>query len=326
MIKKNTVFRIVFLIGSICFAIISVEVLMRLFYEPTTTLNPDILPDRFGKYPYLPPKNALGFREVPPGDEIFRDNYKRILLLGDSFTFGHGIKKGADRFSDIIEDRLNREPKENGFHYHLYNAGIDGTEPKDWVPFLNTLLPVYKPHNVFAVFFLRDGTDLCTSLLCHKKKIKSLKAKYENTIWYKYSYMGKYIGTKLLEKEFSDYYLTRMRNAYLGSEEEKQPWYEQQKYLREIVTICKHEKIEFRLVLFPLLFGLESNYQFYDVENEISRFAKDNGMEVFSLIKGFIGHNSKSLWVAPGNQHPNEKGHKIAADTFYPYVRNVLND
>ena len=172
---------------------------------------------------------------------------------------------------------------------------------------------------------MRDGTYLCTSLVCQKKIIKKLYLKYENTLWYKYSYLGKFIGNKVVEKRFTEYYVKTIKNSYIGSEREKKAWIKQQKYLKEMMNICKRRDIKFHLVIFPLLFGLESRYQFYDVENELSRFAKHNGIPIFSLTKGFIGQESKALWVSRSDQHPNEKGHLIAAGTLYPYMRKTLN-
>ena len=297
---------------------------MRLFYEPTQTLNPDELENSFRAYVSTPSNNVLGFREAPINDDIVQDDYKRILFLGDSFTQGRGVENGEDRFSDVIERRLNEQ--DVSFKYHIYNAGVGGTEPDEWVQYLRTLLPIYKPQYVFAIFFLRDGTGLCTSLLCYKEKIMSLRRKYENNLFYSYTYLGKHIANKQVEEQFSDYYISRMINSYLGSEAEKAPWIEQQKYLLEILNACKKEDTKFFLVIFPVLFGLESasHYKFYGIEEEIGRFAKENGIPMFSLTEGFIGHESDTLWVSASDQHPNETGHLIAADTLYPFLKDIL--
>ncbi|MCP5107148.1 MAG: hypothetical protein GY950_27425 [bacterium] len=185
MIKKNTIFTILLFAGSICFAGILVESLMRLFYEPASIFNLDEIGDYLKIYTYTPPANKSGFRETELNDDVFQNDHRRILFLGDSFTFGYGVKKGEDRFSDIIENRLNRDSQKNGFKYRIFNAATIGTAPKDWVKDLKKLLPGYKPQSVFAIFFLRDGKKLCTYLISQKKKIKSIKAKYKNTSWYK---------------------------------------------------------------------------------------------------------------------------------------------
>jgi hypothetical protein len=79
------------------------------------------------------------------------------------------------------------------------------------------------------------------------------------------------------------------------------------------------------LIIFPVLFRLDENYLFYEVEQEIIRFANEANMPVYSLTDGFMGHVDKSLWVSANDQHPNEKAHLIAAETLLPYVKQVIN-
>jgi hypothetical protein len=42
------------------------------------------------------------------------------------------------------------------------------------------------------------------------------------------------------------------------------------------------------------------------------------------MTDGFIGQDAPSLWVSPTDQHPNEKGHAVAADILFPYVRDIV--
>ena len=48
----------------------------------------------------------MGFREVPLAEADLAPDTTRLLLLGDSFTFGMGVPEGEDRFSDLVEARL----------------------------------------------------------------------------------------------------------------------------------------------------------------------------------------------------------------------------
>jgi hypothetical protein len=83
--------------------------------------------------------------------------------------------------------------------------------------------------------------------------------------------------------------------------------------------MCRQKQIPFHLVIFPLLFNLKS-YEFHGVEEEIKRFAKTHGMVLCSLTPGFLGKDDHTLWVAPSDQHPNEKANRIAADTLQPFI------
>ncbi len=91
---------------SLALSLAIAELVARYHYEPPLDIGdvkhvPFVLTGRF-----TPPFNALGFRERPPGPEIYAPDVMRILFLGDSFTFGDGIERGEDRFTDLIEARL----------------------------------------------------------------------------------------------------------------------------------------------------------------------------------------------------------------------------
>ena len=299
---------------------------MRMFYVPDEPLDLGTIEpwDPLHETGLTPPLNNLGFREEPLDDWVYSDNTVRILFLGDSFTFGQGVKNGNKRFSELIEKRLNEESGK-GKSFHIYNAGIPGTEPKRWLGYLEELLPIYRPQYLFVVFFMRDGTDACTSLRCYEEVIGEIKDRYTDNIFYRHSYLAQYFLNKLIWRDFSKYYADQMVKGYTGSESEKAVWYEQQDYLKAIWDISKQNNVQAYLVIFPVLYNLnDDSYPFFSVDKAISQFARESGMSVFSLTGGFMGYPAQTLWVSPNDQHPNEKGHQIAFEILYPYVRAVV--
>jgi hypothetical protein len=38
------------------------------------------------------------------------------------------------------------------------------------------------------------------------------------------------------------------------------------------------------------------------------------------------GKNAADLWVSPANQHPNARGHEIAANSILPFLGQLLKD
>lgn len=309
---------------SVLIALVLIEIGFRFYYDPARALNPDNIDDSSIKYKYDIVKNSLGFREMELDEAGLDQSTFRILLLGDSFTFGHGIEKSENRFSNIIDNQLNADQDLSASTFKVYNAGIGGTEPRDWQTYLNCLAPVFKPDIVFAVFFLRDGTNICTSLKCYKAQIQQIRNRYINKFYYRYTETGKYFADYLIRKEFSEFYINQIRNAYLGSDNEKKEWLEQQNHLLKIQESCYKLGIEFRMIIFPVLLGLDKQYAFYDVEKEIVHFATTHGIPVFSLTPGFIGQKSESLWVSNNDQHPNEAGHLLAAQIMFPFIKKTI--
>ena len=172
------------------------------------------------------------------------------------------------------------------------------------------------PDHVVAIFFLRDGTNLCTSLRCYEEVLAEIKSEYSSRLLYKYSAVAR--------REFSTFYAEQIQNAYLSDETEI--WQQQQAALQHIQALCQENGSSFDLVIFPILFDLNENYPFHEVESEILRFANMANIPAFSLTSGFLGQSAEDLWVSPNDQHPNELGHKIAAETLLPFLIEILGN
>jgi len=311
-------------------AVLLVEMGVRLFHVPVEPLEIGEIEewDPLTAAGFTPPLNDLGFREKEPTAEVLSDERTRILFLGDSFTFGQGVDNGAERFSDRIEERLNRsaggDPSTGA--YHIYNAGLPGSDPEYWLDYYKLLAPLYRPDHVFAVFFLRDGTDICTSLRCYEDVIAEIKGRYTGRLLYRHSHLARIFYDRRIHREFSRQYTQDIVDAYLGTLADRLIWIEQQRHLLELRDLSEASGASFHLVIFPILFKLDSGYEFHEVEQEITRFAAENEISVFSLTDGFLGLEARTLWVSPSDQHPNELGHRVAADTLYPYVSAVVSD
>lgn len=272
---------------------------------------------------YTPPRNRLGFRQEEPPAWARAAGAVRVAFLGDSFTFGDGVVRGEDRFTDRVERRLNEEDGRPQPRFHVYNAAVSGSRPSGWIHHLRALLPEYDPAFVFAVFFLRDGTALCTSLRCHRAEIEALEARYRDWPGYDGLSLARLVYDRLVARDFAESYRRQIVGAYLGDERETETWRREQLALVRLRDLCAERGIPFHLVIFPMLSELD-DYPYADVEDAIARFAADHDIPVLRLLPGFEGRDARELWVAPNDQHPNERGHHIAADTLYPYVASTL--
>ena len=52
-------------------------------------------------------------------------NVYRVMVLGDSFTFGNGLAV-EERYTNLLEERLNKEPGRGDVKYEVWNFGIEG--------------------------------------------------------------------------------------------------------------------------------------------------------------------------------------------------------
>ncbi len=92
------------------------------------------------------PINTDGFRSVE--FKQYGNSKPKILLIGDSFTWGHSATLKSGSFADIMLAR----------GYTVYNCGISGTDVAQYLAVAQKYIPLLKPDVVIVNFFL--GNDI----------------------------------------------------------------------------------------------------------------------------------------------------------------------
>ncbi|MFH1850299.1 MAG: GDSL-type esterase/lipase family protein [archaeon] len=145
---------------------------IRPFYVPLSNcLEPDfeaseVIDGRVIHYAV----NSDGFRDKnytvgrPAGKE-------RIIVLGDSYTFGLGVHSN-ETFPKILESRL-------GHRYEVLNFGVTGYDTEEEVTMLESVGLKYNPDLVVVAFLTNDVTNH-TFL---KSKYSELSGKFSKPLW-----------------------------------------------------------------------------------------------------------------------------------------------
>ena len=96
--------------------------------------------------------SSLGLRaaELGPKEKI------RILALGDSFTWGWGVKQGEEWIS-VVGRKLNEEPGPGPVA--AINGGVNGYGTENALALLKRIGPDVEPDLVLLGFFANDYTD-----------------------------------------------------------------------------------------------------------------------------------------------------------------------
>jgi len=95
--------------------------------------------------------NNLGLRG--PDLPLERGTARRVLFLGDSYTFGWGVDN-----DEVWVRQVERALRERGRDVELANAGSPGMRPRQYAEFAEELVPVLRPELV--VVGLLQGDDL----------------------------------------------------------------------------------------------------------------------------------------------------------------------
>lgn len=95
---------------------------------------------------YGGPLNETGYRDKSIKTKIGNRN-KKAFFLGDSFTYGAGIKKTSDRYSDIVAEILNQK-------ISCFNLGRGHSDTKDELKRLKEF--PYKPDIIIFQYYFND--------------------------------------------------------------------------------------------------------------------------------------------------------------------------
>ncbi|MCP4688314.1 MAG: SGNH/GDSL hydrolase family protein, partial [Desulfobacterales bacterium] len=111
------------------------------------------LPGYSGRYAHAPVHiNSRGLRG-PEFEIEKREGVRRIIVLGDSFAFGHGVKDN-ETFPAQLHDLLNKGPGRPGFE--VLNAGVNGYNTRQELIWLLHRGAPLEPDLVILTFFHND--------------------------------------------------------------------------------------------------------------------------------------------------------------------------
>lgn len=267
--------------------------------------------------------NRLGLRDRDY-DEAKPARTRRLLILGDSFTYGNGVADTRAIFPEILERELDREAAAAGGTIEVLNAGQPGSLTGDWVRSLRRLRKEFDPDAVLVVFFLRDAT-LTSSMGAFFAPARYLAWAGNRRTWlYRHSYLVRTIQDSRFRRELLARYGRALNESYFGNAEQTAEWAAAQSNLLEIARLGRESGFQVGLAVFPALIELNQDYPFRAISDAVAAFGRTNGIPTHDLLPSFLGQNAPDLWVSSFDQHPNEIGHRIAADSLKPFARELL--
>ena len=100
--------------------------------------------------------NSLGLRDPREYDLAKKPNTFRILVLGDSVTFGHGSLYDTT-YPRLLEDRLKAWRRD--VDWQVWNAAVPGYNTSQELAHLLQVGPVFQPDLVIVGFYENDLID-----------------------------------------------------------------------------------------------------------------------------------------------------------------------
>ena len=273
-------------------------------------------------------RNENGLRERPMAAfDAERD--KIVLLVGDSFCFGQGVRV-VDRFSNVLETRLNREhPAEC---YRLFSGCRPGWNieriARKMEDYVKSLARVDR---VVYSFVLNDPIFKGRLEEWRKKNGRRLelegdfndfmnlrspsKADYARFLAGRDSYTLRWFALRLQRRQIAGDTIEWYRQLYTNNPH----WPQTQQLLRRMKEYCSAKGIAFSLVVWPIFYQLDA-YPLTEVHEIIEGVARQEGIHHVDLLPLFAGKDAREYWVHPTDFHPNSRAHAEAAAFLYDAI------
>ncbi len=262
--------------------------------------------------------NNLRFRDNHDYAVAKKSGVTRIGVIGDSLTFGYGIKNVDDRFSNLLEKKL----KAAGKKVEVYNLGIPGLDTCGEVD--NFKKMKYLDFDIMIwQFYLNDiqpcnGKSTGAKILQQPNKIQSpVIAWFANK-----SYFINYLYWKLSAAHNSTF--LALRHADLIQYYNRLAVQQEKESISSLYTLMKNEGEEKRsvvVIIFPYLSLIGYNYPRRDVHGIIHSMLSEAGVgNVIDLLPDLINKQPKDVMVNPFDPHPNVPVNQLAADKLYKSI------
>lgn len=343
--------RVMLLVGTLAVLALVGELGMRLFYAvPPTWIEPQtrhlrspllgwVLPPSSHSYTIDAPVsvNSLGLRddelafEKPAGE-------RRILCLGDSFTFALGV-----RFEDLYVQQLERMLNERHAppRFQAINAGVAGYNTRQELIYLRTDGLRLEPDLVTVGFYWNDLVhngqplpDLDAPRIDPEQTWRDAEAAHaipapirnalrQSVLLYQLVSRVKTVLQRL-DPPTDEY--TRVQTALLeGDAETLEPyWRETQTRLLEIAETARAHGIPALLIAFPNENQIRHDFPRLRYAERLREIWSPTGLPFVDLGPAYrAALESGDNPFLPYDLHPNAKGMEIAAEAVYRAVREA---
>ncbi len=258
--------------------------------------------------------NTLGLRgpELPPAAS---DPAHRILVVGDSFTFGQGVKD-HQTFPVYLEEVANQAspfPR-----YRVINAGRSGTNTREQVEFLEQRGLGVEPDSILVQFYLNDlevnaRSDSASDAWIDQLLNQPLKMSY--TLFF----LKDRCDRLMLQSEASacgsrpaDIWmqglLEQIRNDGDG-------WRAFETAVKQFASLQDKRGVPVRFVLYPHP-GLDSSFM-REIHECVAAKIREFDLTVVDLLDVFDELEASDQIVSEMDHHPSPAMHRIAAASVW---------
>lgn len=247
-----------------------------------------------------------------------KENEIRIAAIGDSLTFGAGIKNVNDRFTNLLEAKLNAAGK----NVSVYNFGVPGVDTEEEIDMYRNKVKAFNPDIIVWQYYLNDiqTKDKGESArIFQKNSKKSIVITKLSDLSYFFDFLYWRL-TSRYANTFGD-----LNSSYLAQYHDEAKFNRHKEELNGIIDEMHADNKKVIVIIFPLLNLIGDNYPARDIHKKLDETFGLKNVEVIDLLDSLGDKKGKELVASRFDAHPNEFVHSIAASKLYNSILTLIN-
>jgi hypothetical protein len=246
--------------------------------------------------------NSLGYRDVE--HEIAADGKRRVLLIGDSYAFGTGVRNVEDRFGELTAKRLSAL---TGDDWEQINAARRDTATTQHIEMLERMRDFER--EIVVLLYVFNDIDYLSPVTprsflvgpggfvqrYHPARLLFLNSFLYQELYVRFRKIRFSSGDQPARSPYED---ADLLNRHLDD-------------IQRFVTNARSSGAKVLIVPYDINVGSDPasllQYQLF------LKAAQDRQLPVCSLLDAFRGHDAETLRVNDLDGHPNPSSNAIAA-------------
>jgi len=275
-------------------------------------------------------------------------NISRILMFGDSYTYGLGLSI-EEILSSQLERRLNIE-KNDSIEIQVLNFGVCGINTFQEVMYALNYGIKFDPSIVIIVWMFNDIEMNGYSLQDFEYFTKNHTLPRGNYQAFpalpRGERIGSYKGSKSIAMRFWNFYeklkrksrfiqffgprmkqlllkvgLRKASDEIIYSDLDSEGFRLSFNSLKYINNELNKNGIEFYTILYPTLQRLNDNYYNELIYKKVENYCINHNINCLNLFKYFRDKKPSRLHVSKIDQHPNRNANEIASKAIEKYIK-----
>lgn len=226
----------------------------------------------------------------------------RIALLGDSYTFGYGVRD-EETLDSLLENKLRSNFSSQGHRIDVLNFSVAGYAMKDQASVLQYKVLDWNPRLIVIGYYLNDP---------ELEPIQPLHSYFAETRWWQYSHLTRAIS--LIRYNLQKFWYGK-GDYFLALHQHPEKWKSVEQAFSTISRLTRERQIPVFLMLIPDLKVIHLNpYPYRDIHLQVKTAAEKNGFHFLDLYSQFVSRKIEEVAISRVDSHFNALGNRLAAE------------